>query len=202
MKSIIKSLLRESLLNEKLTNIGDDVNFLYVTYFEKDVNELEDTGIIRKGMFAKSETDTSVLKSNDCIEANKLNQCVIKVNTGTNYYSPFKNEISIGVSSPAIDFVLRNFKGDFIKAQNNLNHEQRQSLSREFSEERIKGSIHHELVHWVDDTLHNKHISKRLHKAMELGTRDVGGIPVNLSKMEIQAQIHNIKQLHNKYSDR
>jgi len=33
---------------------------------------------------------------------------------------------------------------------------------------------------------------------MELKTRDIGGIPVNASKMEINGQIHNIKQLHNK----
>ena len=36
---------------------------------------------------------------------------------------------------------------------------------------------------------------------MELQTRDIGGIPVNATKMEIQGQIHNIKQLYNKYKN-
>ena len=39
MKGFIKKLLRESLLNEKLTDTDDDVNLLYVKYFEYDVNK-------------------------------------------------------------------------------------------------------------------------------------------------------------------
>ena len=78
MKSIIKKLLREGLLSEKLTNIDDDVNLLYVKYFEYDVLELERTGIITDTMFLQSETNTVILKSDDSIKSNKLNSCIIK----------------------------------------------------------------------------------------------------------------------------
>jgi hypothetical protein len=36
---------------------------------------------------------------------------------------------------------------------------------------------------------------------MERNTRDLGGIPVDATKMEIQGQIHNVKQLYNKHKD-
>lgn len=200
MKSIIKKLLRESLLNEKLTNIDDDVNMLYVKYFEYDVNELERTGVIRNDMFLKTETNTVILKSDDCIAANKLNSCIIYINTGTNYYKPSSNVISISINHNALNYV-KDEGENFKFAIDSLPNSQKEMLSHEFSEERIKGSIHHELVHWIDDTLHNRHIAKRLDKALELKTRDIGKLPVNATKMEIQAQIHNVKQLHNKYSN-
>lgn len=201
MKSLIKKLVRENLLNEKLTNIDDDVNLLYTKYFEFDVNELERTGIITDGMFLNTETNTVILKSPDCVEANKKNSCIIKINTGKNFYQPSTRQINISVTSNALNFVKNETGGNLQLAIKKLDGLQQKSLSREFSEERIKGSIHHELVHWIDDTLHNSHINKRLNKTMELGTIDLGGIPVNSTKMEIQAQIHNIKQLYNKYNN-
>ena len=200
MKGYIKKLLREGLLNEKLTNIDDDVNLLYIKYFEYDVNELERNGIITNNMFLESKIDTSILKSPESIEVHKLNPCVIKINNGSNFYQPSTSTISISVSDNALSYVKIVSNGNFKQAINNLgNEKQKISLSREFTEERIKGSIHHELAHWIDDTLHNKHIAKRLNKATELKNRDLNGIPVNATKMEIQAQIHNVKQLHNKY---
>lgn len=202
LRKYIRKTLRESLLNEKLTNIDDDVNLLYVKYFEFDVKELERTGIITDTMFLQSETNTLILKSDDSIEANKLNSCIIKLNIGSNSYEPSTNTITIGVNNNAIDFIKDDAKGNInlaIKMISNTYY--KNLLSHEFTEEKIKGSIHHELAHWIDDTLNNNHINKRINKAMERGTRDLGNIPVNATKMEIQAQIHNIKQLHNKYFD-
>src|ERR1035437_3960517 len=202
MKSLIKQLLRKNLLSEQLVNVDEDVDMLYVKYFEYDVNELAKTGIIRNDMFLNTETNTVILKSKECVEAHKLNMCIIKINTGSNFYSPLNNTIGIGISNNSLNYVKTEANGNFRVAIDSLpNDRQKESLSREFNEEKIKGSIHHELAHWIDDTLHNKHIRKRLNKATEIGTRDLGGIPVNSTKMEIQGQIHNIKQLYNKYKD-
>jgi hypothetical protein len=202
MKGFIKKLLRESLLNEKLTDIDDDVNLLYVKYFEYDVNQLVNTNIITDTMFLKSEIDTSILNSPESIESHKLNPCTIKINFGSNFYQPSTNIISVSVNSNALNFVKNESKGDILLAANSLYDErQKKSLIHEFTEERIKGSIHHELAHWIDDTLHNRHIAKRLNKAMELKDKNIKNIPVNATKMEVQAQIHNVKQLHNKHSN-
>ncbi len=202
MKTLIKKLLIEGLLHEKLTNVDVDVNLLYIKYFEYDVNELERTGIIRDDMFIQTKTNTTMLTSEECIEANKTNSCVININIGSNYYKPSGRVIAIGVNDSALNYVKDEYNGNLKLAIDGLHDiNQKGSLSREFTEEKIKGSIHHELAHWIDDTLHNGHINKRLNKSMEVGTRNLNGVPVNATKMEIQGQIHNIKQLYNKYTD-
>lgn len=207
MKPLIKKLLRENLLNEKLADIDSDVDMLYTKYFEYDINEIQNTGIVRKDMFIDTEIDTSVLKSPECIEANRLNPCKILINksmsrNSDNYYQPSTSTISLSINKSAINYIIYDTNGNVEVAIKMLPNERQQNgLRAELTEEKIKGSIHHELAHWIDDTLHNKHITKRVNKAMELGTPNVGGIPVNATKMEIQGQIHNVKQLYNKYKD-
>jgi hypothetical protein len=201
MKSLIKKLLKENLLTEKLTNVDEDVNLLYLKYFQFDINNLERTGIITKDMFLPNETNTIILKSPDSVKANETNYCIIEINNGSNFYRPSDRTINISVSKNAINFVKSEGNGNLKLAANFLNKQQGQSLLNEFTEEKIKGSIHHELAHWIDDTLNNKHITKRLKKTTELGNVNLNGIPVNTTKMEIQGQIHNIKQLYNKYKN-
>jgi len=193
MKQLIKRILREGLLTEKLTNIDEDVNLLYTSFFEYDVKKLEKTGLITNDMFLVNETNTSILKTEDCVKANESNNCVILINEGSNFYKPSTKKISISVNDDAINYVKDYFGGDLTQGEG--------LILKEFTEEKIKGSIHHELVHWIDDTLNNRHLSKRLNKTAEAGTLDLNNIPVNSTKFEIQAQIHNIKQLYNKHSD-
>lgn len=201
MKEIIKKLLREGLISEKLTQVDSDVDLLYNTYFKEDIDYINKTGYVNNGLFKTNKTNTSVLTSEESIKANELNQCVILVNIKGNTYNPSGHIITVSITKDAIDFVINEFKGDLQAAINYLEEPQRASLRKEFTEEKIKGSIHHELAHWIDDTMHNQHIMKRTNKAMELGTANIGGIPVNSTKMEIQGQIHNIKQLYNKFND-
>jgi hypothetical protein len=78
----------------------------------------------------------------------------------------------------------------------------------EFTEARIKGSIYHELSHWIRDTLHNNNIHKKLSDFHYSGDSS----PKNIQKIlyhgeeteyttdyEIDAQIHAIKQLKRNY---
>ena len=103
----------------------------------------------------------------------------------------------------ALNYVFDKFNGDFNAALESLKDipYQYNNLKSDFSEARIKGSIHHELAHWIDDTMNKQHIERRIEKQMKADTRDLKGIPVNTTKMEIQGQIHNIKQAHNKHKD-
>jgi hypothetical protein len=153
-------------------------------------------------MFKYDETNTVILKSKECVESNEVNSCIIKINNFNNFYNPSARTIGISVNDNALGYVINNHKGDLESAIMDLYPvSQRNSLRDEFTSDKIKGSIHHELAHWIDDTKHNQHIKKRVMKASELGMRDLGGIPVNSTKMEIQGQIHNVKQLYNKYKD-
>lgn len=202
MKDYIKKLLRENLIVEKLTNIDNDVDDLYKMFFSDDIDEIAITGIITDDMFKKQNSNTSILNDDESVKSNAINPCNIYINYGLNGYIPEKNIISISFASGAKNYVM-DFGGDLNKAINSLSNEtQKVNLRSEFTEEKIKGSIHHELAHWIDDTMNNRHVRSRLEKQVKFNTRDLGGVPVDATKMEIQGQIHNVKQLKNKYEDR
>lgn len=191
-------MLREgvNLLNEKLAEVDEDVDKLYDLFFKKDIDEINRTGIITKDMFQKGGSYTSELVSQQAIEADRVNRCTIIVNYGDNFYQPSKNRISLSIHNGAVNYAL-SYDGSISQVIKDLDaHRQKKSFSKEFTEEKIKGSIHHELSHWLDDTEHNYHITKSLESPAE--NRDSN---INATTMEIQGQIHNIKQLYNKYKD-
>lgn len=202
----IRRILREELLNERLTEVDQDVDMIYDKFFKDDVEKLNKTNMISGDMF---ETKIGVLTTADLVgdearEAHKLNPCGIVINNenlGGNYYSPNDNKIGFGINPNALNWVINN-DGDLQLAIASLDNTfQKNKLPKEFGEAKIKGSIHHELAHWIDDTLHNKHIKKRIDKQHKMKTKDLGGIPVDMTTMEIQGQIHNVKQLYNKHKD-
>lgn len=198
MKKLIKKLLRETILLEKLTHVDDDVNLLYDKYFKHDIDIIEKTGLITPDMFKKSETDTSILISPDSFTCHELNPCVIIINSGHNHYNPNHNRISLSYSSNALNFIQNQADGNIKRAISFLpSGFQKKSMEAEFTEHKIKGSIHHELVHWIDDTLNNSHIKTAVNKKQY----DYRNMNVNATKIEIQGQIHNIKQLYNKYKN-
>jgi len=199
MDILIKQLLRESIIKERLTNVDSDVDLLYNKFFKNDVDVIQKTGIIDGGMFKRNITDTEILKDNESIESSDINKCDIKINYGRNYYSPSSQSISLSINKSAVEYVINDFNGDLNDAIKSLNHDKQNSLRKEFTEEKLKGSIHHELTHWIDDTMHNRYINKLLKKAEEVGSKNFNGKSINTSKMEINAQIHNIKQLYNKF---
>lgn len=192
-------------LNEKLTNIDDDVNLIYDEYFREAVEEFEETKRVTRDLFRAGEADTSMFKDPESVEANAINPCEIFVNKMPNHYDPNAKRISVSVNQQAINFMIEAADGYLSRAQAKLPYDQAEALEKEFKEERIKGSIHHELAHWIDDTMHNQHIKKFVDRNIE---KHAAGEPipynkttVNATPMERQAQIHNIKQLHNKYKD-
>lgn len=205
IRKIVRKILSENseLIEERLMNVDDDVDYIYDEYFRSDIDAIEETGIITKEMFKRHNFETSNLKSELSKKADKINPCTIMINVGKNYYSPNGRLISISTNFNAIDFVISDFGGNLSDAIRGLgNNHLAISLKNEFTTSRIKGSIHHELSHWIDDTLHNQHIKKRAIRASELGVgMTKGDIPINADKMEIQGQIHNVVQLKKQYSN-
>jgi len=191
------------ILKDRLMHVDDDVDFLYNKYFKNDVDEIKITGTLTRNMFQKYNLDTNELISPLSKKANNLNPCVILVNSGNNYYNPKSKIISISINNQAVDYCIANFNGNLELAKNYLNDKYLSSnFENEFTEQKIKGSIHHELAHWIDDTLHNKHIFNRIEKANERGVSlNKKGLPINADKMELQAQIHNIHQIKRNYFD-
>lgn len=190
-------LFKDYLIVEKLTDVESDVDLIYDLFFKKDIEQIEKTGIVTETMFKPSESDTSILKSVESIKGHQIAPCEIIINRYINGYDPINKTIYISFHLGALRYALED-DGDIKRAAESMGDESN-SFLREFTKEKVKGSIHHELAHWLDDTFHSGHIKKRIEKQLSIGTRNLGGRPVNAEKFEIQAQIHNIKQLHNSY---
>lgn len=194
-----------NLINESLSDIDDDVDMLYDLYFKKDIKKLEQTKIIDKTMFGSHRSETSMLKNQLCIKANELNPCIIIINGDTErkypgfYYDPNKKIISLSLKSSAYQFAEQ-FNGNIMDAYNDLTGRQKISFGNEFKDYRIKGSIHHELAHWLDDTFNNEHIQKHVNKRIN-GTVNKKIENSFMVNHEVYAMLNGIKQVKRKHED-
>jgi len=190
-----------TVLNEKLANVDDDVNLIYDTYFAKAIDEINRTGIVNSNMFVASETDSSIFKTDEAVAAHNLSPVNIYINNGGgNNYNPHSSIIQLNMNPSAISFV-KNYNS-ISAAVAKLSDDKAHSLANEFTEEKIKGTIHHELAHWIDNVQHNNHIVNDLNKRKQLVANEKSVSDVNSTKFEIEGQIHNIKQLKNKYGNK
>lgn len=197
------------ILTESLYDINDDVDLIYNKYFSnlvKDVN-----GNRWNGEVTPQTTTTAILSSDLAKKANELNPCRILINSPNqgNYYEPGTKTISICI--PEIVFTLlnqnnRNKRTTSQKVSSIPTRPNDPYLGNQFSNEVtpaiVKGSINHELTHWIDDTLNNRHLTNKIKKAQQSGhTQLFPGRNVNSHYMEIQSQIHNVLQLKREYAD-
>jgi hypothetical protein len=216
MKSLVE-LYRTSLL-EHTYDIDVDVDFIYtqagyaefVDSFRNGNIEACKTGKFKdvgRGMPCKLKTfSSSKLTSVECMRANKINPIKIYTYIGNNtlsHYNPKNKEISINISARVVEILFNS--GPY--AIERITGSKRIRLYNEISEARIKGTIYHELSHWLNDSLHNRHLNNLLNPTQEPTNQhnkphDIKlGFPnVNLTHFEIDAQIHNIKELRRHYS--
>lgn len=197
----IKKILREGLITEAIYNIDDDVDLIYDNFFKEDLEDLLKTRKLNFGMFYNMITDTSILNNPLCVKANEQNPCKMLINSSINMYNPNTKTISFTVSKKALEFVKEN-DNDLDKALDSLDYYELKKFKADLSEEKIKGSIHHELTHWLDDTFNNHRVKRAVDRFMKKNKK-VGrnNMPIDADTLEIQAQIHNIHQLKRKYQD-
>lgn len=202
LENIIRSIIKEEgLIRERLMDVDEDVNMLYDMYFKDDIEEVKREDYISNNNFTPTTTSTEILKTDLAKKAHELNPCDIGINYWKkgwgNFYVPENDIISLTISKGAVEYIRNDHMGRISRGIEYLEPSQNaKQLKKEFKEETLKGTIHHELAHWIDDTLHNRHIKKTLSKPHEARW---GEKNVNSTFMEIQAQIHNIKQLKNKF---
>lgn len=218
---LTKSNLNENLITERLTDVEEDVDFIYDKFFKEDIDEIQRTGIVTTDMFKIHETDSNILKSKVAREANlstlkKFKKPITiyinkKFSHGfDNFYNYKDNIISIGISRDALEYALDHHRGDIQKAADGLPLKLKVTFKQQFTEEKIKGSIHHELAHWIDQTFNNDAVSRSVNrynlmvnkKKRHKNAPEGSGTDINFEYMERQGQIHNIKQLYNKHKDR
>jgi len=208
----------EQYLTEKTFAIGADVDLVYKKLYEPYTKE------IKKGNYGKviqlldkhkSKTplvyvSSGELKSKQAKTAHEINPIIIGFyadNLG-NYYSPNDKIIHYSFNYNVIDIIRAN-RGDIVATKRTLPDNQRDRFENELNDIALKGTIYHELSHWLDDTLHNQHIKKMI----DLGLNDPNPVSVAsqghadpvLTVYELDAQIHALKQmkrqLKGKYND-
>ena len=196
-------LISESkiVLSERLEEIDQDVNLLYDKYFKNDIEKFNQTKEISFGMFNPATGSTSILKTEASVKAHGMNPCDITINYGKNAYSPYQQDIYLSANMSAVRVIKD--AGNLENALEDILISKHRSFKNELTEKKIKGSIHHELLHWLDDTFHNQHIKKYSKVATEIGVdKTLKGKDVNTTKFEIQGQMGNIKQFKNNTPDR
>jgi hypothetical protein len=199
------------LLNEATFDLDAQVDYIWDNYFA-DYTE----GIMQgAGMDADVEwfRSTELPKSDVIDKANDINPVDIYLHKVSKRYScmyiPSQQRITIAFNKDAVDFIAYSggIHGAVSRLQNDGQWRKAKSIVMEFSEARVKGSIYHELSHWLDDTLHNQNINKTLEKAQKAKPKNQRKVlnqnnpNVALTSFERDAQIHSIKQLKRTYSD-
>ena len=206
---------KKYLITEKTFAIGADVDLIYKKYFKKviDTFNKKDIKVFRKLMkkhedgmaYAFGFDSSHMLKSKKCKEAHKLNPVYIHsgVFTDGSSYSPkrtgYDARVSLSLNHNVVELIL---SMGLEKLQMNFDDDNTfERFKGEMSASSIKGTIYHELSHWLNDTLHNQNINKRLTKSRE--THNPAIIKrfdkVNFTDFELDAQVHALKQMKRDY---
>jgi hypothetical protein len=191
----------KQFLQEKTFAIGQDVDFIYNKAYKKFFNALQKGDKNPFKFLSTVIISSSDLKSKQSKKADKINPIKIycEYDQTGNYYSALQNLIHLTPNVGAI--------------QIHLNHQQPENtlqfdaFENELNGVKMKNTIYHELSHWLDDTLHNFHIKKNIKHAYDFKDnpkkfwkiRKEGHEDINATDIEINAQIHAIKQLKRQY---
>jgi hypothetical protein len=195
------------ILNEKLFDIKSDVEMLWtglesaIEVYKKDPQKILDSykenGLVYKLTSAE-------LNSEPCKEAHKINPVTILLGFLSNYgnvYNPDKQRITISVNKNAVLYLGPKGMDALPEAIKMY-----PVIGKEFDEDSLKGSIAHELSHWLDNTLHNKHLEKEIKKYQASVDKNKPKYSpaewAYITNHEIDANIHAIASLKDKYNKR
>jgi hypothetical protein len=200
---------------EKTFDIDSDVNLVYklgkfdsiIEYtnhfiqgkydsFPKNIKDY----LINGEEITLSSFSTNVLKNEECKKANEVNSMQIKcgIYSDGSLYDSKNKLILISLNYDLFDVFNIYLKYGIGRVKILLGNSNFKLSMNEITSTKIKTSISHELSHWLDDTFHNKFLTKLIDLADTLDDSDILLLKqknVNMTYFEIEAQIHGIKQL-------
>lgn len=194
----------EDRLDEKTFNVGKDVDYIYKHYFKPHIDAIKKTERVPK--FDIQTFNSMDLPSALAQKASRINPVTIKA-TDSSYslYNPDEQQIIVSLTPSAFSLIssyglegAHNWVKEYIPNKY-------EGWKNEINGNKIRGTIYHELAHWLDDTLHSSHLKKTLAKARQAGV-DVSNKrkleilhqkhpEVGMTSYEINSQIHEIKDL-------
>lgn len=188
-------------ITEATLDLDQDVNQIYDTYFKPIIDDIHNE--IWDGKMTESEFGTDTLKSPICVRADEVNPCIIRVNNMSgSFYRPHQQIISININSNAISLIQDyGFDDAYDLVLKGNGKDIAASFANDVTAQRVKGTIAHEIAHWVRDSLGNKHIRNEIDKAIAGKKRGLTprGKHINSSNIEIDSQIHSLEQTKKRY---
>lgn len=212
------------IITEALLEMDSDIDRLYDKFFKKVIDEINEFNpdsfqlVDRiRDLYAKSNgyplsklIKDGIITNKKVIEANNKEPTILYIMTGYgNVYRPrvssnYQSEIHIDFNDQAYSIVKSFYMGyDNIQGMADalFSGKQRSQFVNEFTPAKIKASINHEFAHFVDDILNNKHLSGKLSISPKFTQYSLANTPFD-TYMEIEGQIHNIKQLKRTLTDK
>lgn len=186
--NIIKLIKEEyDLLLESVYNVDDDVDFIYNNFFKKDIDEFNKGNLDTP--FKSRMLNSSIFESSLMREAHKINPVIIDINNRYKYngYNYIHKILYFGINFDALEFIKQH--GGLENAMRLTNNPE--SLKSEFNEYKIKGSIRHELIHYLDDTFTDLFDKRKIFKGKPF-PKDKD---IYADKFEVNATIGNIIEI-------
>jgi hypothetical protein len=190
------------ILQEKLYIIKMDVDYIYNIAFKEFIDDLNSNSLKELPYYMNPNGDfayisSNELKCNECVEANKVNPSDIYCGCyAASYYNFSKGgEIMLSLNFNVVKMIYNQIKIP-------LSTSKFRRLVNELSEKKIKATIAHELSHWLDESLYqvfskllgDEKDDEKVRKLLALK-----GNYADITYYEIQAQIHGVAQIKNKY---
>ena len=147
------------LVCEQTFKINKEVNMLFDTHLAPLLQRYKtapDSVWLKTGEV--SQTDSSVFTQGVLKDAHEVNPITIHfgVLQGGNHYNPKNKKIQVTLHTQAMDFLGP--KG----LENKEAVEQEPNVIFEFTPEKLKATIAHELTHWIEDSLFENKIKRAL----------------------------------------
>jgi len=179
-----------TLLLEKIYNISDQVDLLYDKFFKDDIIK------VNKGeydnVFKTNQTTSEIFTSDLLIDAHNKNPIKIIIN-GNRYVNAydFKNKILYLSINNSAFYVVKDYR-NIESAVKDTGYTQ---LYNEFTEKKIKSSIRHELIHWLDDTYTDLFNKRKIFKTTDDWVNYKKNNYEYFDKFEVNSVIGNIYEI-------
>jgi hypothetical protein len=195
-----------TFLLEKTYDINKDVDYIYNKIFKPIVDKIKNDSYNVKvkeipnfnfGGIVFKKISSADLQSSECKKAHLLNPVTIYLGSFElgSLYTGKEGLILVSVSYQAfLALETMSYKELIEMEHKNIGNK----IKLDLNASTIKSSIAHELSHWLNDSLHNEFLTKLIRIATENDNHDIlklKNLDVNLTYFELDAQIHNIKQL-------
>jgi hypothetical protein len=183
------------ILKEATFDLQIDVDWIYNEFCKSTIDAILNDEW--DGHCPMSRISTKMLRSEDAIKAHALNPSHITINgfNGAAYY-PRTNSISLGINRLALDFIKK-YNRSLEDAMSVLSPSQKKSIKLDISPQTVKGTIYHELAHWVEDSNYRNvemHLIRQQNTPYSKRKSDYN------TPVEINAIIHQIVLLKNEFS--